>query len=220
VAKPDVVAPGAHVISLRAPGSTIDTQFPWYVDGSYRRGSGTSMATGVVSGAVALILQANPGFTPDRVKYALTATARDAASADPMAVGAGVVDVHAAAYSAPAGVANRGLVRSNGQGSLALSRGSVQVQLDDPLGTILGPVLGATLTAQLLLWNPGGYTGAPWIPSNWYVSTWEINRWNRVSWYGNDWPGSKWHGSSWYGQENGESYGSSLPGSAWYGAWE
>ena len=71
LAKPDVAAPGAHVISLRAPGSTIDTRFPWYVDGSYRRGSGTSMATGVVSGAVALMLQANPGFTPDRVKHAL-----------------------------------------------------------------------------------------------------------------------------------------------------
>ena len=76
LAKPDVAAPGAHVISLRAPGSTIDTQFPWYVDGSYRRGSGTSMATGVVSGAVALMLQANPGFTPDRVKHALAATAK------------------------------------------------------------------------------------------------------------------------------------------------
>jgi len=220
VAKPDVAAPGAHVISLRAPGSTVDTRYPWYVDGSYRRASGTSMATGVVSGSVALMLQANPGFTPDRVKYALTATARDAASDDPMEVGAGVVDANAAAFSAPPGVANQGLARSNGQGSLALSRGSVQVQTDNLLGTILGPLFGATLTAQLLLWNPGGYTGAAWVPSDWYLSTWELYRWNRVGWYGNDWPGSKWHGSSWYGQEDGESYGSSLSGSAWYGAWE
>jgi serine protease AprX len=220
LAKPDVAAPGAHVISLRAPGSTIDTRYPYYVDGSYRRGSGTSMATGVVSGAVALMLQANPGFTPDRVKHALAATARDAASSDPMAVGAGVVDVHAAAYSAPPGVANQGLARSNGMGSLGASRGSVQVKADDPLGTVLGPVLGATLTAQLLLWNPTGYTGAPWLPSNWYLSTWEIHRWNRVSWYGNDWPGMKWHGSTWHGQGQDESYGSSLAGSAWYGAWE
>ena len=220
LAKPDVVAPGAHVISLRAPGSTVDTQFPNYVDGSYRQGSGTSMATGVVSGAVALMLQANPGFTPDRVKYALQATARKAASNDPMAVGSGLVDANAAAFSAPAGTANQGLARSNGQGSLALSRGSVQVKTDDLVGSVLGPVLGATLTAQLLLWNPGGYTGAMWVPSDWYLSTWELYRWNRVSWYGNDWPGYRWHGSSWYGQGQDESYGSSLPGSAWYGAWE
>jgi serine protease AprX len=220
LAKPDVAAPGAHVISLRAPGSTIDTRFPWYVDGSYRRASGTSFATGVVAGSVALTLQANPGFTPDRVKRVLTATARDAASDDSMAVGAGLVDANAAAFSPPAGVANQGLARSNGQGSLALSRGSVQVRAGDLLGTILGPVLGATLTAQLLLWNPGGYTGSSWVPSDWYLSTWEVHRWNRVSWYGNDWPGNKWRGSSWYGQDDGESYGSSLPGSAWYGAWE
>jgi serine protease AprX len=220
LAKPDVAAPGAHVISLRAPGSTIDTQFPWYVDGSYRRGSGTSMATGVVSGAVALMLQADPGLTPDRVKHALVATARDAASSDPMAVGAGVVDANAAAWSAPPGTANQGLARSNGQGSLAASRGSVQVSTDSPLGTVLGPVLGATLTAQLLLWNPTGYTGAPWLPSDWYLATWEVNRWNRVSWYGNDWPGRNWRGSSWYGADGDESYGSSLAGSAWYGAWE
>jgi subtilisin family serine protease len=220
LAKPDVAAPGAHVVSLRAPGSTIDNRFPWYVDGSYRQGSGTSMATGVVSGAVALMLQANPGFTPDRVKHALKATARDAASSDPMAVGAGVIDANAAAFSAPAGVANQGLVLSTGQGSLAASRGSVQVQTDSPLASVLGPVLGATLTAQLLLWNPGGYTGSQWVPSHWYLSTWEVHRWYRVSWYGNDWPGFKWRGSSWYGQAQDESYGSSLPGSAWYGAWE
>jgi serine protease AprX len=220
LAKPDLAAPGAHVVSLRAPGSTIDSRFPNYVDGSYRQGSGTSMATGVVSGAAALMLQANPGFTPDRVKHALVATARDAASDDRMAVGAGVVDADAAAFSAPAGLANQGLARSSGRGSLALSRGSVQVKADNLLGTVLGPVLGATLTAQLLLWNPTGYTGAPWLPSDWYLSTWEVNRWNRVTWYGNDWPGSKWHGSSWYGQGQGESYGSPLPGSAWYGAWE
>jgi serine protease AprX len=63
--KPDVVAPGAHIISLRAPGSTVDNTYPMYVDGSYRRGSGTSMAAGVVSGAVALMLQANPHRHPE-----------------------------------------------------------------------------------------------------------------------------------------------------------
>jgi serine protease AprX len=221
LAKPDVAAPGAHVVSLRAPGSTIDTRYPWYIDGAYRQGSGTSMAAGVVSGAVALMLQANPGFTPDRVKHALKATARDAASGDPMAVGDGVVDANAAAFSAPAGVANQGLVLSTGQGSLAASRGSVQVQTDSPLASVLGPVLGATLTAQLLLWNPGGYTGSQWVPSHWYLSTWEVYRWYRLSWYGNDWPGYKWRGGSWYGQQDDtESYGSTLPGSAWYGAWE
>ncbi|HET6749998.1 MAG TPA: S8 family serine peptidase [Actinomycetes bacterium] len=111
---------------MRAPGSTIDTRYPNYVDGSYRQGSGTSMAAGVVSGAVALMLQANPSLTPDRVKFALTATARGAASHDPLAVGAGTVDAHAAAFGAPSGLANVGLGRSTGQGNLGASRGTVQ----------------------------------------------------------------------------------------------
>jgi serine protease AprX len=218
--KPDVVAPGAHIISLRAPGSTVDTTYPWYVDRSYRRGSGTSMATGVVSGAVALLLQRNPAATPNRVKYALTATAQDAASDDPLAVGAGVVDAYRASFSAPPGEANRGLDRSTGMGSLGASRGTVQTQADDPAATVLGSVSGATLTAQLVLWNPGAYVNADWRPADWYLSTWEAFRFYRLGWYGSDWPGNRWHGARWYGEERDESYGSTLPGSAWYGAWE
>ena len=80
LAKPDVVAPGAHVVSLRAPGSAIDTEFPNSIGNGYRKGSGTSMATAVVSGAVALMLQRNPAMAPDQVKYALMSTARNAAS--------------------------------------------------------------------------------------------------------------------------------------------
>jgi serine protease AprX len=218
--KPDVVAPGAHIISLRAPGSTVDTAYPTYVDGSYRRGSGTSMATGVVSGAVALMLQANPAATPNRVKYALTATARDAASDDPLAVGAGQVDAYRATFSAPPGEANLGLDRSNGFGSLGGSRGSVQTQADDPFATVLGSTLGATLTVQLLLWNPGAYVNANWRPADWYLSTWALFRFYRLGWYESDWPGSRWHGATWYGEERDETYGETLPGSAWYGAWE
>jgi serine protease AprX len=220
LAKPDVVAPGAHVVSLRAPGSAVDTQFPTYVDGSYRKGSGTSMATGVVSGAVALLLQASPGLTPDRVKFSLTATARPAASNDRMAVGAGVVDTLGALF-APAGVANQGVARSNGLGSLDLSRGSVQVVLDDPARTVVSGVL----TAQLLAWNPIVYTTTVWSPVTWYATDFSGSRWYGSRWYGSRWygelDGSRWYGSRWYGQVTGSRwYGSRWYGSAWYGAWE
>jgi serine protease AprX len=225
LAKPDLAAPGAHMVSLRAPGSAVDAEFPNYVDGSYRQGSGTSMATGVVSGVVALMLQANPLASPDRVKYALKATARDGASDDPMAVGAGIADAYAAALSAPQGLANLGLVGSTGTGSLAASRGSVRFQTDDPNATVLDavvdPTLGIMLTAQLALWNPLGYLTSGWIGLDWYVSSWYLFRWYRVYWFDSDWPGYKWRGSSWYGQEDDQdSYGSTRAGSAWYGAWE
>jgi serine protease AprX len=212
LAKPDLVAPGAHIVSLRAPGSAIDTQFPNYVGEAYRKGSGTSMATGVVSGTVALMVQANPGMGPDRVKYALASTARSAASDDPMAVGAGLVDAFAASFAAPAGVANQGLDRSNGLGSLDGSRGSAKVRLASQMPT----VASGLLTAQMGLWRPLQVLYGPWTGSSWYGSSWYGS-----SWYGSSWYGSSWYGSSWYGGFEGSSwYGSSWYGSSWYGAWE
>ena len=47
---------------------------------AYLRLSGTSMATAVVSGGVALLLQANPSLTPKQVKIAL----QSSASPDPV----------------------------------------------------------------------------------------------------------------------------------------
>jgi serine protease AprX len=218
LAKPDVVAPGAHMVSLRAPGSAVDSQFPNYVGTGYHKGSGTSMATGVVSGSVALMLQANPTMAPDRVKYALTSTARPDASTDPMAVGAGMVNAYDATYKAPPGLANLGNGHSSGLGTLDGSRGSVQVSaLNNPVGT----VVQGTLTVQLLLWDPILFTTGSWTASSWYASSWYASSWYASSWYGSSWYASSWYGSSWYGQPDGSSwYGSSWYGSSWYGFWE
>jgi serine protease AprX len=217
IAKPDVVAPGAHLVSLRAPGSAIDTEFPSTVGGAYRKGSGTSMSTGVVSGIAALMLQAQPSMSPNRVKYALTATARGAASTDVMAVGKGVPDAYAAAYAAPAGKANQGLDRSSGMGNLDLSRGSVRVAADDPVGT----VVQGTLTLQLLVFDPALYTLGLWTPLGWQLSQWQGSRWYGSRWYGSRWYGSRWYGSRWYGTEDpSSSYGTPRDGGAWLGAWE
>src|SRR6202044_3354350 len=89
VAKPDIVAPGNLLVSLEAPNSTLYNEFStnqvpysYYVNGgssasssSYFTLSGTSMAAGVVSGAVADLLQKSPHLTPDQVKARLMKTA-------------------------------------------------------------------------------------------------------------------------------------------------
>ena len=65
IVKPDLVAPGNAQVSLRVAGSTLDTLYPQYevtsTNGTskYFVLSGTSMATPMVSGAVALMLQQN-----------------------------------------------------------------------------------------------------------------------------------------------------------------
>ena len=95
--KPDVVAPGTRIVSLEASGSYLASTYPqWHVAGAgnngYFRLSGTSMATGVVSGGVALLLNAEPSLTPAQVKIALQTGARFIPSAGMIAGGTGSVD--------------------------------------------------------------------------------------------------------------------------------
>jgi serine protease AprX len=76
--KPDILAPGARIVSTLAPDSDFaDLCSSCVVDKDYFRVGGTSMAAGVVSGAVALALEAHPDWSPDQVKEALLRTARD-----------------------------------------------------------------------------------------------------------------------------------------------
>jgi serine protease AprX len=226
VHKPDVAAPGASLVSLRSPGSTLDERFPSSMGDGYRRGSGTSMSAAVVTGAVALLLEAKPDLTPNRVKHALASTARPVASEDHLAVGSGIIDV-SAALAAPLGEANAGLHRSSGLGRLDASRGSLRVQTNDPAAT----VVTGLHTAQLLLWDSDGFTTGRWTPTTWNLTAWQRSAWPATAWSGSNWNGSNWNGSNWNGSNwNGstfygavdaaDTYGSSGDGSVWYGAWD
>jgi serine protease AprX len=130
IAKPDIVAPGNLVSSFLAnPTSTLATTYPqnflptsFYMTGGtaapspYFTLSGTSMAAPAVSGAVALLLEAQPNLTPDQVKARLMLTAyktfpqystyTDPTSGltytdqyDVFTVGAGYLDIQAALQS-------------------------------------------------------------------------------------------------------------------------
>src|SRR5947207_5908470 len=107
LAKPDVVVPGRHLVSLRSPGSEADVRYPSFVDGANRFGSGTSFSAGIVSGAAAVLLAADATATNDRVKYALMTSGRDVSGAGQFDAGAGVVYLPAARDAGP-GVANTG----------------------------------------------------------------------------------------------------------------
>ena len=127
IVKPDIVAPGNLLVSTENPGVTLEASEPgnlvpfnFYVYGgssspstTYFTLSGTSMATGVVSGIVADLLQAHPTLTPDQVKARLMKSAsktfpKSSSVYDPVTgntyvsyydvftVGAGYVDLAAA----------------------------------------------------------------------------------------------------------------------------
>lgn len=66
ICKPDIVAPGSHIISC-APG----------VKGGYTAKSGTSMSTPRVSGAIALMLEKDPYLTNVEIKMLLKEAAVD-----------------------------------------------------------------------------------------------------------------------------------------------
>ncbi|WP_324278181.1 S8 family serine peptidase [Blastococcus brunescens] len=94
------------------------------------RGSGTSQAAAVVSGAAALLIDQRPDITPDEVKALLMGTAKHLPNATARQQGAGLIDL-AAAMDAPT---PQGVVqsypRSTGNGSLQAARGSVQVEVE------------------------------------------------------------------------------------------
>jgi len=97
VVKPDVVAPGTRIVSLESPNSYLSRTYPqWHIAGSgknaYFRLTGTSMATPVVSGGVALLLNAQPSLTPAQVKMALQMGARFMPDAGLIGAGTGTVN--------------------------------------------------------------------------------------------------------------------------------
>src|SRR5262245_26013544 len=97
VVKPDVVAPGTHIVSLESQGSYISTTYSqWHIAGSgknsYLRLTGTSMATGVVSGGIALLLNAHPNMSPAQVKIVLQMGARFMPEEGLVGAGAGSVN--------------------------------------------------------------------------------------------------------------------------------
>jgi len=101
---PDVVAPGVNIISTSAKGSLIQKEmeflgdyFDYSGDGDYIPLSGTSMATPVVSGALAILLQAYPSLNPETARIALLEGARPLKDNNNRFVraGAGIINISA-----------------------------------------------------------------------------------------------------------------------------
>lgn len=161
--KPDLLAPGTNIIAHLPDNNLlrISVDHPANrVDSSYFRMSGTSMAAPIAAGAVALLLQSEPGLTPDQVKYRLMATANtNWAGYQPEKAGAGYLDIYAAVHGTTSDSANLGLVPS---------------QL---LWTGENPVA----------WNSVMWNSVMWNSVMWNSVMWNSVMWNSVMWNSDFW---------------------------------
>jgi len=228
-AKPDLVAPGRRLVSLRVPGSALDTLFPDRIvvaqNGStYFRLTGTSMATGVVSGAAALLLQRRPNLTPDQVKALLVGTTQpygqDSGEGlpDPIADGSGLLDAYATTITAlrdttePDDVLVPLVLGDLVSGELLPGAFLPGAFLPDALlPDAFQPVVGFTCANDALRPADGFARalfpvlfGSPlyWkdptfggIP--WFLLTWDTLVWNSVAWDNFAWDSVAWDSVAW-----------------------
>lgn len=219
--KPDIVAPGSHLQGLRVPNSYIDANYPGGRLGDrYFRGSGTSQATAITAGAVALVLQKYPTLSPDSVKKFFQDNATKVSGADGAAQGPGQMRLEQMAIKAP-GTTTQKFTASTGRGSLDASRGTDRLTRDgvvlsgeqDIFGRTFDSAQIATMAASGSTWSGGVWNGSTWSGSTWSGSTWSGSTWSGSTWSGSTWSGSTWSGSSWSG--------SSWSGNSWAtGSWD
>ena len=218
--RPDVMAPGRSVVSLRVPNSYVDTLHPEgrEPDGLLR-GSGTSQAAAVVSGSVALMLQAQPSLNPDQVKWMLKKSSQKLPFSSLAGQGSGEIDVRKAA-KLPAPTVDKyaqNFAFATGTGTLEGARGSAHVSMDGVLLTGEIDILGQSWSGQS--WSGQSWSGQSWSGGLWNGQSWSGQSWSGQSWSGQSWSGQSWSGQSWSGQSwSGQSWsGQSWSGQSWSG---
>ena len=198
IVKPDIVAPGNMAVSILASSSAYLVKnypknivtFSSYSTSAqgaslYFTLSGTSMATPVVSGAVALLLQRNAGLTPDQIKARLMKSAyktfpRYSTATDPVTgktytsqydiftIGAGYLDIQSALSNTDLAPTTLGSAKSPAvtrdqggniylvTGSSVLWGGSIMWGTSVVWGTSV--LWGSSLNGESVLWG----ASAPW----------------------------------------------------------
>ncbi|HUF96929.1 MAG TPA: S8 family serine peptidase, partial [Ilumatobacter sp.] len=198
VRNPDLAAPGAHIESLRAPGSLAADEHPeaLLADGRFL-GSGSSQAAAVVAGVAALLRQAHPSATPDEIKRMLVGGSAPL-HADAAAVGAGLVDAVAA---------------------LTVSTRNSTQRFAPAVGVESQPVIGVMARCTPSEWSGVSWSGVSWSGVSWSGVSWSGVSWSGVSWSGVSWSGVSWSGVSWSGVSwSGVSWsGVSWSGVSWSG---
>ncbi|HEX3823131.1 MAG TPA: S8 family serine peptidase [Mycobacteriales bacterium] len=172
VAKPDVVAPGMHVLGEMTPNTMIAEQNPqaWTRRGLFL-GSGTSEATAITSGVAAAYLSDHRGSSPLQVKTAIRGSAQPV---EDRRAGAGLVSLARDRY-----------------GNFGWHH-----RLADPTGE----ASFNERQWQANSWLRGAWVSlfaSSWSASSWSASSWSASSWSGSSWFASSWSASSWSASSW-----------------------
>jgi serine protease AprX len=193
--KPEILAPGKDIISVLATNSDWDEKYPdrEVLDGQYFRISGTSMAAPMVSGAAAILLQAEPYLTPDQVKFRLLETAGKVGKG-------GYLDIFAALTTETKESANQGIMPHKLLAQMALiaywanQNGEEDV---DWANVDWSAVNWTAVNWNAVNWNAVNWNAVNWNAVNWNAVNWNAVNWNAVNWNAVNWNAVNWNAVNW-----------------------
>jgi serine protease AprX len=190
-AKPDLVAPGRMIVSVRVPGGTVEQALPTHIEGPQLfRLSGTSEATAVSAGAAALVLSQDRQATPDQVKALLVGNTTSLSTASHNAQGNGEVNVAKALRASVPSSA-----RQDARPSNVLLRLLAQF---DPVG--LAEALHVNwddISTDHVNWDHVNWDHVNWDHVNWDHVNWDHVNWDHVNWDHVNWDHVNWDHVNW-----------------------
>jgi serine protease AprX len=187
--KPEIIAPGKDIVSTLAGSSEWRNEHPdRFVKGGYFRISGTSMATPMVAGAAALLLQAEPDLTPDQVKFRLVS------SSSPIEYHP-YLDIYAAITSDTTEAYNWDVVPHQVLAKMALiaywsnQNGEENIDWEN--------VDWSAVNWNAVNWNAVNWNAVNWNAVNWNAVNWNAVNWNAVNWNAVNWNAVNWNAVNW-----------------------
>jgi serine protease AprX len=193
--KPDIIAPGQDIISVLAYSSDWYNDYPEraVLGQEYFRISGTSMAAPMVTGAVALLLQAEPNLTPDQVKYRLMNTGTELE-------GYAYLDVNDALSTTTYEAANEGEIPHMLLAKMALIAywSSEECGEDCDWDNVdWDSVNWDSVNWDSVNWNSIDWASVNWNSVNWNSVNWNSVNWNSVNWNSVNWNSVNWNSVNW-----------------------
>ncbi len=192
--KPEICASGRYMVGPMSEDSTLSrAKAENRKDAGYIELSGTSFAAPVVAGLAAQLLARNPTFTPDQVKGAMMASAKDVPEGSPNACGVGQVNGVKAAFARRA---------SNPNAALNL---------------FVAPAAdGSGLAFDAVSWSNVSWSNVSWSNVSWSNVSWSEVSWDAVSWSNVSWSNVSWSNVSWSNSSAEDNADGETPGSDEY----